>query len=265
MALDKRIIENKQVRLRLLPFLALRFLLLLLLETSAASEARQGKQANAESGSKNSIKIAQMPAAAAGQRSISSSSLLARGTQLIDAGRLNEALDLFQGFCRSRPQDPRAYFWMGVCYDEMGKHAMAAQAFRDGIAKAEQQAMDSSEIRMNLGNALLKMNQVDEAIEAYKRAIEINPQYGLAELNLGRAFLQKGDYRSALAAFEKCDELHFNVRQLSYYKAKTLLGLGKKDEAAGLVRRLLQDFPEGSARAEIEAEFKSCLDKNKQK
>lgn len=185
--------------------------------------------------------------------------ILRKGTQLIDAGRLQEALNVFQEYCQNRPGDGRAYFWMGVCYDEMGNLLAATQAYHDGITKAEQNGMDSTELRMNLGNVLLKQNQADLAIEAYKRALEINPAYGLAELNLGRAYIAKGDFKSALASFDKCNELRFNARQLSYYRAKALLGLGRTDEAAVIVQRLLQDFPEGSAKADIQREFQSCL------
>ncbi len=189
--------------------------------------------------------------------------VLRRGTQLIDSGRLQDALSVFQGFTRSRPSDGRGYFWMGVCYDEMGNYLAATQAYHDGLNKAEQSGMDSSEMRMNLGNVLLKQNQVDLAIEAFQRALEINPAYGLAALNLGRAYIAKGDYNSALSSFDKCKELRFYVRQLPYYKAKALLGLGKNDEAASLIKRLLQDLPEGSAKQEIVQEFQSCLNSQK--
>lgn len=189
--------------------------------------------------------------------------VLRRGTQLIDSGRLQDALSVFQDFTRTRPTDGRGYFWMGVCFDEMGNYLAATQAYHDGLSKAEQSGMDSSEMRMNLGNVLLKQNQVDLAIDAFQRALEINPAYGLAALNLGRAYIAKGDFNAALTSFDKCKELRFYVRQLPYYKAKALLGLGKKEEAASLVKRLLQDLPDGNAKQEIEHEFQSCLNSQK--
>jgi tetratricopeptide (TPR) repeat protein len=185
-------------------------------------------------------------------------SMLRRGTQLIDSGRLNDALALFQDYCARAPQDPSGYFWMGVCFDEMNNSTAAVKAYRDAASKAEQTAMDSSEIRTNLGNALLKLNEIDQAIESYKRALELNPLYGLAELNLGRAFIARNDFQSALAAFDKCDEMHVSVRQLPYYRAKALLQAGKKDEARATVQKFLQDFPAGETRTAIEQEFQSC-------
>lgn len=185
--------------------------------------------------------------------------ILRKGTQLIDAGRLPDALGLFQQYVRERPGDPSGYFWIGVCYDEMSNFQYSAQAYRDGISRAEQNGMDSAEMRTNLGNVYLKQNDLEQAIDSYKRAIEVNPQYALAELNLARAFISKADYPSALSALDKCDDLHCNLRQSSYYRAKALLASGKREEASALVHKLLQDFPAGEARNSLLQEFQSCL------
>ncbi|MBX9723532.1 MAG: tetratricopeptide repeat protein [Candidatus Obscuribacterales bacterium] len=190
---------------------------------------------------------------------LSAASTLKQGRQLIDMGRLQDALRTFQIYTGMKPQDASGYFWMAVCYDEMGNLPASTQAYRDSISRAEQNAMDSCEIRMNLGNVLLKQNEFDQAIENYKRALEVNPQYSLAELNLGRAYIAKGDFQSGLAALTKCEELHFAGPQLPYYKAKALMGLGRKDEAAVIVLRLLQDLPPGNHKISIQQEFQSCL------
>jgi tetratricopeptide (TPR) repeat protein len=182
-------------------------------------------------------------------------SILRRGTQMIDGGQLPRALALFQDYCNQKPQEPSGYFWMGVCYDEMKNYTAAVQAYRDALARAEQSTMDSAEIRTNLGNALLKQNEIDQAIASYTRALEINPLYGLAELNLGRAFLAKQDFQAALSAFDRCNDLHLAARQLPYYRAKALWGAGRKDEAAAVIQRLLQNFPDGEAKDAVEQEF----------
>lgn len=191
----------------------------------------------------------------------SSLAILRKGTQLIDAGRLPDALVVFQQYVRERPADPAGYFWIGVCYDEMSNFPVAVQAYRDGISRAEQNAMDSAEMRTNLGNVYLKQNEIDQAIDSFKRAIEVNPQFGLAELNLGRAYIAKADYSSALAALDKCVELHCNLRQVSYYRAKALMASGKKEQAAAVVQQMLQDFPNGEAKNSIQQEFQSCFNK----
>jgi tetratricopeptide (TPR) repeat protein len=193
----------------------------------------------------------------------SNTALLRKGTQLIDAGRLNDAIALFSDYCRSRPQDASGFFWLGVCYDEMNNYQGAIQAYNDAIIRAQQSGMDSSEIRTNLANTLLKTNDIEQAIGVYKKALEINPLYALAYLNLGRAYLAKKDFDSALKMFDKCDELHFTARQLPYYRAKALLALDRKSEAAATLQRLLLDLPDGEAKKSIQTEFATCLSERK--
>lgn len=194
-------------------------------------------------------------------RSAAAIAVMDKGRKLLDKQQIAEALSLFQDYCRNWPQDAKGYFWMGICYDEMGNLPFAAQAYRDGITKAEQNGMDSCELRVNLGNVLLKESDLDPAIESFKRAIEINPQYELAYLNLGRAYIAKADFQSALQVLAKCEDLRFKSPQLLYYKAKALLGLGRKEEAGALISRFLQDIPPGNTRTEIQQEFASCLQK----
>lgn len=181
--------------------------------------------------------------------------LIRKGVQLIDAGRFQDALDLFQDYCHSRPLDPCGHFWKGVCFDEMGNCAGAVQSFRDAAARAEVTGMDSAEIRTNLGNMLLKQNDPDQAVESYKKALEVDPLFGLARLNLGRALLARNDFQGALSAFDRCEEIHYAPRQLFYYRACALKGAGRKDEAESVMRRLLQDLPSGDAKKAMEQEF----------
>ena len=50
-------------------------------------------------------------------------------------------------------------------------------------------------IHSNLGNALLREDQLDETIVHLQQAIRINPNYAEAYNNLGRAFMEKGRLR----------------------------------------------------------------------
>lgn len=186
-------------------------------------------------------------------------SALREGTQLLDRGSLEEALAFFQDYCRRIPSDPSGYFWTAICYDEMGNNDFALDSYRSALSLAAKTGMDSAEIRVGMGNSFLKSKDIEKAIESYTKALEINPQYGLAQLNLGRAYLEKSDFQSALTAFSRCDELGVRYSQLPYYRARALLGLGRKDECKVVVEQLLQKLPDEESKAELTAEFASCL------
>lgn len=185
--------------------------------------------------------------------------ILRRGTIMLDAKQFSEAMLVFQEYSQRYPTDPRGYFWTAVCLDEMDKLQESCHFYQQSLSKAEQMGMDSSELRTNLGNVLLKQNNVQGAIEQFQKALEVNPQLIVARLNLGRAFLESKDYNAALLCFDKCNEQHFKGQQLNYYRAKTYLGLGRNAEAASIARGLLQELPEGKSKEKMQAEFRTLL------
>jgi tetratricopeptide (TPR) repeat protein len=72
----------------------------------------------------------------------------------------------------------------------------------------------SFEVEMNeailwneLGNIYLKIGSPEEAIAAYTKAIELNPDSGWPYCNLGHAYFQMGDFGQALFHFRKSIQL----------------------------------------------------------
>ena len=61
--------------------------------------------------------------------------------------------------------------------------------------------------RSNLGSALLKTGQTDEAIAHYLKSLEIDPRQAGIENNLAGAFFQKQKPGEAIAHYEKAIEL----------------------------------------------------------
>jgi tetratricopeptide (TPR) repeat protein len=58
-----------------------------------------------------------------------------------------------------------------------------------------------------LGNSYAKSKKIDNAIEAYKRAIEMNPKYGQPYCNLGLTYYRLGKYDLAVLLYKKSIEL----------------------------------------------------------
>jgi tetratricopeptide (TPR) repeat protein len=83
----------------------------------------------------------------------------------------------------------------------------------------------------NLGLAIFKRGQLDEATTLFQKSLEINPDNADAHINLGIAFAQKGRMSEALAQFQRAVEI-------APYSAKafndlgiTLFQMGQADEA----------------------------------
>ena len=62
----------------------------------------------------------------------------------------------------------------------------------------------------NLGNTYRRQGKYDQAIEAYKKAIEISPDDHIAYYNLGNAYDEQDKYEEAIEAYNKAIEIMSN-------------------------------------------------------
>ncbi len=95
-----------------------------------------------------------------------------------------------------------------------------------------------------LGRASLGLNERDEAVEAFERAVAIGLQDASPYLNLGLLYASRGQLQSALAAFELGLERDPSNRSARFNHARVLLGLGRAREAVLEFERLTAVAPE---------------------
>lgn len=181
--------------------------------------------------------------------------LLTQTRQLLNAGQLQQALATVQQFIRNKPLEPEGYFWQAVIYDELDDTKFALRSYNAAVDTVLKAGMDSADLRVNLGNALLKMGKTEDALWQYRRAVEIDSRLPMAHLNLGRALLQKGQAMQALDCFSRCRDLHFSSPQLFYYSAKAYQQMGRRQEAQSQIQLVLEKLPPGPSRDRIAREF----------
>ena len=75
--------------------------------------------------------------------------------------------------------------------------------FLAGWAKLAALNPDFAPAHVNVGIGLEEGGRLDEAIEAYRRALRADPERALAHYNLGNALVKKGLYADAARAYEK--------------------------------------------------------------
>ncbi len=61
----------------------------------------------------------------------------------------------------------------------------------------------------NLGKSYQALKKPDEAVGAYKKAIEIKPDYAEANFELGKLYLDKKDYETSLPFIEKAAKINY--------------------------------------------------------
>ncbi|MCC3584924.1 tetratricopeptide repeat protein [Microcoleus sp. PH2017_30_WIL_O_A] len=132
------------------------------------------------------------------------------------------------------------YLTNGNKFLEEGNLEEAITAFRSAIELNPHYSWSHH----NLGEALAKLGKLEEAIIAFRRAIELNPDFSWSYHHLGDVLERQQQWGEAVVAFGKAIELnpdHFG----SYCGlGQNLVKLGRLDEAISAYRRASELEPE---------------------
>lgn len=109
------------------------------------------------------------------------------------------------------------------------------------------QTPDNALAHSNLGNALMKKEQLDDAAAHLRKAIEIQPNYPEAHNTLGYVLMKKGQLGEAVAHFQKALELKPELKNaeynLAFARGYTLAQEGKVTEAITFYQKALEIQP----------------------
>ena len=153
-----------------------------------------------------------------------------------------KALALFE---KAREKDPTfALASTGVADASLRLYRMKKDPFMvdKALAAAEEAKRQNSqlpEVLFSVGSVLSRTGKSQEAIQQFKKALEIAPNSDDGYLRLGRAYLDAGQKTEGLAAFKKATELNpyyfYNFNQLG----KAYFETGNNDKAAEAFLRAL--------------------------
>src|SRR5262249_18551978 len=104
-------------------------------------------------------------------------------------GKPDEALAAYDKAVADLPGEPGAHFDRGTALSALQRYDEAAEEFLKAT-EAKDPALKAVAFH-NLGNAFLKKDKSKEAIEAYKRALALDPKDEGAKWNLELALKKK--------------------------------------------------------------------------
>jgi tetratricopeptide (TPR) repeat protein len=207
------------------------------------------------------------------------------GVVLVSAGKLAEAIDLFNQALRANPEYGLGYYNLGSALQSQGRIEEAARQYRQALQwrpdlasprynlgcilasqgkfpEAIQQYQDAlrlepdaSEVRNNLGIALASSGELDEAIAQFQKAVELRPDLAEAHVNLGHALATQGNFTEAIQHYKEALRVDPKNASDHYDLAIALANNGDLAQAAEQFReaaRLNPDLPDvHSARAKV--------------
>ncbi|MEG4626059.1 tetratricopeptide repeat protein [Microcoleus sp. w1-18aA5] len=96
------------------------------------------------------------------------------------------------------------------------------------------------------GDHFLESGNLDEAIAAYRHAIELNPDISWSYHQLGQALTQQGKLEEAIAAYHRAIELNPDLSGSHHNLGESLVKLGQFEEAIAAFRRSIELKPDFS-------------------
>jgi len=140
----------------------------------------------------------------------------------------------FQRAIELNPGCVDAYHWRGTMFGMLGRHR---EALSEKMKALEIDPL-SPVYRTDVGRLHYFVREYDQAIENYRAALEIDPNFFLTHTLLGQAYLQKGMFKPALtalgAAMRITGDSAFALARLAHGQALA----GDIVKARGLLRRL---------------------------
>ena len=96
----------------------------------------------------------------------------------------------------------------------------------------------------NLGIVLSEQGEADQAIDHYRRAVALRPDYAEAHYNLGRLLVEQGQLDDAIAHYERAAAINPADAEAQNNLGVTLFGIGRADDAIAHYNKALEIRPD---------------------
>jgi len=180
-------------------------------------------------------------------------------------GKLKEAIDAYENFIEYAPpqyaqqiervrQDIRdlqsrrkldadIHNSRGVVFAAKGQFDDAIEAYRQALDIKP----DFAEVHYNMGIVFVDKGRFDDAIKAYGQAIAIKPDYADAHYNMGIAFKAKGQIDDAIKAYRQTLSIKSDDAEAHYNIAISLVKIGRFKEAIEAFKNYVKYAPSHDA------------------
>jgi tetratricopeptide (TPR) repeat protein len=181
-----------------------------------------------------------------------------KGSILTEAARLEEALQVFDEALKLDPGDRTSLMYRASVLKDLHRYNESAETSQMAIELFSNESnLWKTNAWIGKGDALNASGRKDEALEAYRSAVEVieldiqeNPENSRAWERKGRALYKIGEYEDSLEAFNKSIDLSppsFAISSESYFawdgRGDALLKLGRNEEALDAYRQAIELYP----------------------
>ena len=159
--------------------------------------------------------------------------------KLYNQGKLGEVFEQTSTLTKQYPNSLVLWNLLGASAAQTGKLDEAIDAFKKAISIKP----DYADAYNNLGNALKGQGKLEEAIEAYNKVLSIKPDTD-AYYNMGNALKEQGKLEEAVEAYNKAISIKPDYAEAYYNMGISLQDQGKLDEAVSIYNKAISIRPD---------------------
>ena len=152
--------------------------------------------------------------------------LRALGIYRLYAGEINEALYNFYAAAEKDPNDYMSFFYIGKIYEDL-------EDFDQGIAeykKAVSRNPEFAQALNNIGYCLKEKRFYGYAVQYYQMAINKNPENAGYYYNIGNAYNHRKEFKEAFDSYKKAVELDPKFAKAHYNMGRMYERMGKYED-----------------------------------
>ena len=146
---------------------------------------------------------------------------------LYNQGQLSSVVEQAQAITDQYPEAIIVWNILGASTAQIGMMDEAVNAYKKAISLKP----DYADAYSNMGVALKDQGKLDEAIQVYNKCISLKPDYAEAYSNMGVALQEQDKLDEAIEAYNKCISLKPDYADAYNNMGVTLQQQGKLDEA----------------------------------
>jgi Tfp pilus assembly protein PilF len=183
----------------------------------------------------------------------------ALGMALSAKGKYADALEHYRKALALNPKYTEVHNATGATYLEMGKWDEAIQEFQ--IVLQDILYLTPFFVHNNIGWAYYKKGDLTGAIDNYKKAIGMKPDFGLVHYNLGIAYRDRKQPDLALASFRQATVLAPGLLDGHFQLGKLYFEAGNKAEAQKSFQEVIKLAPKSES-AQMAQQYLDLLKKS---
>ena len=168
-----------------------------------------------------------------------SSLLLQAPLALFSLGQLSKALEQVTQLLVQFPQSAVLHNMQGVAHAGLRQFDSAINSFK----KATHLKPDYADAYFNIGKALKDKGDLDASIESFKQAIRFKPNYADAYLDLGNALKDKGDLDASIESYQQAMKIKPDYADAYYNKGVALKEKGDLDASIESFKQTIRFKP----------------------